>query len=296
MYINNNKTFFNKITQVITAKTLDRIIRKYNSDYRTQHFDTSSHLLSMLFFQLKGLSSLRELQTSISNNKKLRRLINVPSISQFSRKNATRDYRVFEDLYYHLVNHAVKQFGKQKINKDLPIVKIIDSTMIDLPFNFVKQYQFGNKQKQSAVKISALFNGDFPEKVHIVPGKTSDQKCIDEMITDREVIYVFDRGYCNYKWFDELTDNKYKFVTRQMPHSCVEEIRSTYVKNDLIFDYEITMGTDYSKNKTKNIYREILIFDENEEEFRLLTNIFDIPAEGIIALYKKRWEIELFFK
>ena len=57
----------------------------------------------------------------------------------FQEKNANRDYRVFEELYYHIVNKATKMFGLQRINKDLPIIKIIDSTMIDLPFNFVKK-------------------------------------------------------------------------------------------------------------------------------------------------------------
>ncbi len=296
MYIDNNKVFFDKITQVINGNLLNILVTKYNTDYRTQHFDTSSHLLAMLFLQLKGLNSLRELQINISNNNKLRRMINVPSVSQFSRKNANRDYRFFEELYYYTVNKATRMFGIQRVNKDIPIVKIIDSTMIDLPFNFAKEFRYDDKQERSAVKISTLFNGDFPEKIHIVSGKINDRKCIDGMINDKDTIYLFDRGYSDYKWYDKLTDDKYKFITRQVSNACVEEIKSTYVQNDLIFDYEITMGTEYSKNKTKHKYREILTFDENEEEFRLVTNIFDIPAESIIALYKKRWKIELFFK
>ena len=76
----------------------------------------------------------------------------------------------------------------------------------------------------------------------------------------------------------------------------VEEIKSTYVKNELVFDTEITLGTDYSKNKTHNTYREILTFDEDGQEIRFLTNVFDIPAEEIMELYRLRWKIELFFK
>lgn len=111
----------------------------------------------------------KELQTNISNNNKLRRMVNVPSVSQFSRKNANRDYR----------------------------------------------------------------------------------------------------------WYDELTDNDYKFITRQVSNASVEELKSTYVENDLIFDYEITMETEHSRNKTRHTYREILTFDENEEEVRLVINILE---------------------
>jgi hypothetical protein len=296
MNIINNKTFFEKITQVITGTTVSKVIKKYNSDYRVQHFDTLSHLNSMLFFEFKGLSSLRDLQTQTANSNKLRKLINVPSVSQFSRKNAQRDYRIFEDLYYYIVKYAFNKFGQVRLQKELPVLKIIDSTMIDLPYKLAKLLQYDHKQKRSAIKVSTLFNGEYPEKIHVVHGKTNDRKCIDDMIKDKKAIYLFDRGYFDFKWYDKLTDDGYKFITRQPSHLCIEEIKSTYVRDDLIFDYEITMGTDYSKNKTRNTYREILTFDENEEEVRILTNIFDMPAKDFLNLYRFRWQIELFFK
>lgn len=296
MTIINNKTFFEKITRVITGNILTRTIEKYNSDYRVQHFDTASQLYGMLYFQFKGLNSLRDLQTQISNNRKMRALINVPSVSQFSRKNANKDYRIFEDLYKYTVEYALRKFGKVRLQKDLPILKMIDSTVIELPYTFAKLLQYDHKQKRAAIRMSTLFNGGFAEKVHIVPGKTGERKCIDGMINDKESIYIFDRGYYDYKWYDKLTDDGYRFITRQPSHLCIEEIKSTYINDDLVFDYEIIMGTDYSKNKTHNTYREILTFDENQEEIRILTNIFDIPAKDILTLYKQRWKIELFFK
>jgi IS4 transposase len=122
-------------------------------------------------------------------------------------------------------------------------------------------------------------------------GKVNDRKCIDDMIKNKNCIYLFDRGYYDYSWYNKLTDDEFKFITRQPSNACVEEIRSTYVDNDLIFDYEITLGTEYSKNKTHNTYKEILTFDENEKEFRVLTNIFDMSPEDILLLYRIRWKI-----
>lgn len=292
----NNKIFFNKLTEIITGNTLNKTVKKYNSDFRVQHFDTKSHLYSMLYFQLKGLNSLHDLQTQISSNNKLRRMINIPSVSQLSRKNSKRDYRIFEDLYYYLVKYSYKKLGRARTQKDLPILKIIDSTVIDLPFKLAKYFQYDAKQQRAAVKISTLFNGTHPERVNIVTAKINDRKCIDDMFQDKECIYLFDRGYYDYKWYDALSDDGFRFVTRQASNACVEEVRSTYVNNDLIFDSEITLGSDYSKNKTHNTYREILTFDDNEEEFRVLTNIFDMPAEDILQLYRFRWKIEVFFK
>ena len=83
---------------------------------------------------------------------------------------------------------------------------------------------------------------------------------------------MFDRGYYDYTHYDKLADDDYKFITRQINNAMVEEIKSTYVENDLVFDYEVTLGTNYRKNKTHNSYRKIL------------------------ELYKLRWKIELLFK
>lgn len=292
----NNKTFFEKITQVISGSVLNKLTEKYQTDYRTQHFYTKSHLYSLLLFEFKGLSSLRDLHTQIANNNKLKKIINIPSISQFSRKNAQRDYHLFEDLFYHTVQYAIKKYGKVRLQKDIPLLKIIDSTLVELPYALARTLRYDNKQKKAAIRLSTLFNGEYPEKVHIVPAKIGERNCIEGMINDRESIYIFDRGYFHFKWYDSLTDEGFKFITRQPSNLLTEEIRSTYVDDDMIFDYEITMGSDYSKNKTQNIYREILTFDENQEEIRILTNIFDIPAEDILSLYRKRWQIELFFK
>jgi hypothetical protein len=229
----------------------------------------------------------------MDSNKKLKRLINVQSVSQLSRKNASRNYMVFEDIYYYLVEYVYRKYGKAKLQKELPILKIIDSTMIDLPFKLAKHFQYDDKQKRSAVKVSTMFNGLYPEKVNIVSGKVNDRKCIGGMIEDKESIYIFDRGYYDYGWYDKLTDEGYKFITRQPSNACVEEMKSTYVENDMVFDYEITLGTEYSKNKTHNTYREILTFNEDQEEIRILTNIFGMQAEDILSLYRMRWAIML---
>jgi len=86
--------------------------------------------------------------------------------------------------------------------------------MIDLPFKLAKYFRYDTKQKRSAVKVSTLFNGKYPERVNIVTGKVNDRKCIDNMIESKECIYLFDRGYSDYSWYDQLTDHGFKFITR----------------------------------------------------------------------------------
>lgn len=291
----NNKLVFHKLIAEIGGNFINNTIKKYNGDYRSQHFDTRSHINSMLYLNIRGCKSLREAKSEISSNKKLRSLINVPSVSQFSRKNATRDYRIFQDIFYHLVNKSKKRFGAVRLIKDLPPVKIIDSTVILTALKLTPYFQVDSGR--AGIKISMLFNGEFPEKINVVKGAVNDRKCIDGLFEDKSSIYVFDRGYYNYKWYDQLSNEGIKFVTRGTKNAIVMEERMLSSKPyEDIYDTEVILGTTYSKNITSTSYREILTFDEKGEAVTFITNIFDIPASDIIKIYKYRWEIELFFK
>jgi len=219
----------------------------------------------------------------------------VPSVSQFSRKNATRDYRIFEDIFYHLVNKAKRRFGAVRLLKDIPPIKIVDSSVILIALKLAPYFQMDSGR--AGIKINTLFNGEFPEKINVVKGGINDRKCINGLFEDRGCIYVFDRGYYDYKWYDKLSEDKIRFVTRGTKNAIVMEERMISSKPyEDIYDTEVILGTTYSKNITSKSYREILTFDEKGEAVTFITNIFDMPASDIIKIYKHRWEIELFFK
>ena len=295
MFNNNNKLVFNKLIAEIEGSFLKRIISKYNSDFRTHHFDTKSHLYALIYSNFINCKSLRELQTQISYNNKLRKIINVPSVSQFSRKNASRDSRIFEDIFYYLVLKAKKKFGEYNLIENFPPLRIIDSSVIVTALKLAPLLKFDNEK--SAMKISTLFNGEYPERINIVKGNINDRKCIDNMFLDKECIYVFDRGYYDYRWYDKLTEDGYKFITRGIKNSIVmeEKLIDSDINKD-VYDSEVILGSTPGGNLTFKSYREIMCFDENNEQVTFITNIFDLSKEDIINIYKYRWEIELFFK
>jgi hypothetical protein len=291
----NNKLVFHKLIAEIGGSFVDSTIRKYSGDYRCQHFDTKSHINSMIYLNIRGCKSLREVDGEIASNKKLRGLINVPSVSQFSRKNATRDYRIFEDIFYHLVNKAKRRFGAVRLLKDIPPVKIIDSTSILVALKLAPHLKMDDER--AGIKVSTLFNGEYPEKINIVKGQTNDRKCIDGLLDDKTSIYVFDRGYYDYSWYDKLTEQGIRFVTRGTKNSVVmEEKILTSIPDKNVYDTEIVMGSTISKNLTSKSYREIMTFDKDGEPVTFITNMFDIPTDDVIKIYKHRWEIEIFFK
>ena len=265
---NNNKLVFNKLIEEIQGTFLERVISKYNGDFRSQHFDTKSHLYALLYSNFMNCKSLRELQTQISHNNKLKRIINIPSVSQFSRKNASRDSRIFEDIFYYLISKAKKRFGEYKLIKDFPPLRIIDSSVIVTALKLAPSLKFDDEK--SVMKISTMFNGEYPERINIVKGNINDRKCVDNMFRDK------DCGVKNSIVMEE------KFLDSNI--------------NKDIYDTEVIMGSTPGGNLTFNKYREIMCFYDNDEVITFITNIFDLSKEDIINIYKKRWEIELFFK
>lgn len=293
---NNDTTFIKQLLDVINPNVMRSIVKKYSADYRTQNFDSYSHFFTMMYLQLNNSKTLRCCITELQNDIDIDSKIYVPSLSQLSRKNATRDYRVFEDIFYYLLKKLKRKLGIKKFNSQFKQIKAFDSTIIDIATKLAPDLHYD--KDISAIKMSTLFNltEATPEKVNIVKGTVNDRKCIDGFIESSEQLYLFDRGYYNYTWYDELTRNGMNFITRQVSNACVEEVNSYYTGLDNIYDYDVILGSDYSKNKTEFVYREILLFDKNENEVRFLTNIFNLPAQNILDFYKMRWQIELFFK
>ncbi|MBS4538025.1 transposase [Clostridium sp. D2Q-11] len=150
-----------------------------------------------------------------------------------------------------MVNTVKRKLGINITNRYFKEIRAFDSSIITIASSLAPHlYLEGNL---SGIKISTLLNlsQGIPERVQIVPGKINDRKCIDGFINDNECLYLSDRGYYSCSWYDKITDEGFKFITRQVPNASVEEVKSTYVEDDNIFDYEITLGTDYSRNKTK---------------------------------------------
>ena len=286
----NNKLVFNKLIAEIQGTFLERVISKYDGHFRSQHFDTKSHLYALLYSNFMNCKSLRELQTQISHNNKLKKFINIPSVSQFSRKNVSRDSRIFEDIFYYLISKAKKRFGEYKLIKDFPPLRIIDSSVIVTALKLAPSLKFDDEK--SVMKISTMFNGEYPEHINIVKGNINDRKCVDNMFRDKDCIYVFDRGYYDYRWYDKLTENGFKFVTRGVKNSIVmeEKFLDSNINED-IYDTEVIMGSTPGGNLTFNKYREIMCFYDNDEVITFITNIFDLSKEDIINIYSKIYNI-----
>ena len=273
-------------------------LRKANNEYKySKRYGARDHLLTMLLLQVSGSMGLRDIDCKYRKSKEIDNEFRVPTYSQISRLNKNKSSEIFRCVYSDVLRTAEKELKSTiKIN-GIKDIKIIDSSIINISASLAPELEYENDR--SAVRISTLFSygTKLPNKITIVPGKIGERKCINRYADSDKNIYLFDKGYFKYSWYDEMTDSNIKFVSRQQGNAVTEEYYSKYTGIEDVYDYVVTMGTDYSKNKTKHKYREILYFsDDSDEEFRLVTNIFDMPADDIISLYKNRWDIELFFK
>jgi len=295
---------FMKLIKPISENKVNYLANTYNSDFKTKTFDTFSHVKSMIFLQVSNYNSLHGLVDVYKETPSIQELFNLPSISQISRKNEQRNHQIFEKTFQDIVNYFIKKVGVNKASKKLGNIKIMDSTTIQIAAKLAPELYY--ECEKSSIKFNILYNytNGIPEKVNIFPSKVRDMDCIDNIIADDGSIYLFDRGYRDYKWYNTLYDDKIQFITPLYSDAKVFYCGERYCSEDTVLDRDILLGANAIKNKdideNKRVYREITYADinsKNEEvEIRLLTNMRNICARKVIYLYKIRWKIECFFK
>ena len=175
---NNDTTFIKPLLDVINHNIMRSIVKKYLLDYRTQSFDSYSHFFTMMYIQINNSKTLRCCITELQNDIDIDSNIYVSNLSQLSRKNATRDYRFFEEIFYCLLNKLKKKLDVKVFNSQFKQIKVFDSTIIDIASKLAPS--FHQDKNISAIKMSTLFNLTEAtlEKVNIVKGIVNDRKYI----------------------------------------------------------------------------------------------------------------------
>lgn len=301
----NSITLLEKMIEVIDGRgrrIIQEVVSEYGLNYGTQHFFGESHIKLLMFGQLSECESLREIVSKASNNEKVKRLVNVPSVSQFSRQNGKRDADFAEQLFYRVLHRIREKVGWKKFEKikhnmlsNLGIT-VMDSSVVGISKGLAESLYYG--KGRSGIRINTIYNvnQELPERVRITPRKESEAtiKNTEALLKAKEIIALFDRGYSSYKLYDDLTNKRIRFVTRITAQKTYRVIVDRTEENDEISDKIVELGQ--RAYHTKHKYRLITFKNSKGEEIRLVTNLYRVPADTIIYLYKLRWEIEIFFK
>jgi hypothetical protein len=256
----------------------------------------------MLFCQLAQAKSLREICGGLASCMgKLRHLgmKDAPNKSTLSYANAHRPWEMYRDLFYETLDSCKKATpGKHKFRFKNKLLSL-DSSTISLCLSLFPWAKF--RRTKGAVKLHLLLDHDgyLPAFAHITNGKKHDVTIARKVPLAPGSIVAMDRGYNDYSLFAYWTSNRIFFVTRlkeNADYTVIEE-KSVPMNRNILADQLIQFTGYKARKNCPNILRRVVVWDKEENrEIVLLTNHLDFGATTISAIYKDRWQIELFFK
>jgi hypothetical protein len=297
------KLVFSQLMEFLPWRRFDTCVRRYHGDRKVKSFLCSEHWRVMAFAQLTYRESLRDIETCLrAVGTKLYHMGIRSNISRnnLSNANRTRDWRIYADFAQILIAEARSLYADEDLGIDLDAtVYALDASTIDLCLSMFPWAKF--RKAKGAVKIHTLINlqGNIPEFILISDGKLHDVNALDYLIPSPGAYYIMDRGYLDFARLYELDQAKAYFVTRAKKNFNFKRRYSHEVDKStgVQCDQTVVLETYYSHQGYPQPLRRIRYYDDNlGKRLVFLTNDFDLPATTIAALYKSRWQIELFFK
>jgi hypothetical protein len=301
--MNVGKTLFAQVMEYVPWKTFGRIIDRHGGDAGVRTLDCADLFRVMAFSQLTWRESLRDIESCLAaNQSKLFHMgmSGVPARATLSDALNLRDWRIFHALAMRLIVRARDLYIKDPTGLELDAtVYALDSTTIDLCLSLFDWAPF--RSTKAAVKMHTLLDlrGAIPTFIHISDGKMGDVKVLDILPVEAGSFYVMDRGYLDFSRLFKLHQAGAFFVTRAKRGMDARRVYSvaTDRTTGVICDQAIRLNGYYvSKDYPEHLRRVRYNDPESGKRLVFLTNNTTLPPLTIAALYKSRWQVELFFR
>ena len=301
--MNIGKTLFAQLMGFLPWKTFHRIVDRYDGDRYVKSMTCSDQFRVMAFAQLTYRESLRDIEVCLSaQSAKLYHmgLRQETKRSTLADTNEARDWRIHAKFAQRLIEQARKLYAGESFGIELEnTVYALDSTTIDLCLSLFPWALF--RTTKSAVKMHTLLDlrGNIPSFIHISDGKLGDVKALDILVLEAGAIYIMDRGYLDFARLYTMHLAQAFFVTRAKSNTQLRRIYSAVVDRSagIICDQTVAFtGTTSHKGYPAHLCRIRFKDPETGKTLVFLTNNFILSAATICALYKARWQVELFFK
>ena len=297
------KTLFAQLMDFLPWTTFARLVARYGGDHHVKSLRCTEHFRAMAFAQLTYRESLRDIEVCLSAQaSKLYHMGFREAVrrSTLADANEVRDWRIYADFAQVLIGQARKLYADDALGTELAeTVYALDSTTIDLCLSVFPWALF--RSAKAAVKLHTLLDlrGAIPSFIHISDGKLHDVNVLDLLIPEPGAIYVMDRAYLDFERLYALHQAGSFFVTRAKANLDARRVYSSPTDRaaGLMPDQTIALNGYLSQRHYPDHLRRIRFKDpKTGKSLVFLTNQFTLPATTICALYKARWQVELFFK
>jgi len=297
------RVIFAQLMDYVPSFHFQRCIERYQGNKWIQTFSCWNQFLCMVFAQLSFRRSLRDIEACLGSQPT--KLYHMGFRGQVAKStlvdaNNNRDYRIYQDFAYCLIDIAQPLYAGESLSLDLEqSAYAFDSSTIDLCLSLFPWAKF--RRTKGAVKIHTLLDlhGSIPVFIEITEGSVHDVNILDHLVIEPGSFIVIDRGYLDFKRLYSLSQDAVYFVIRAKRNFKFRRVYSHEVDwaNGIILDQTIALtGRKTSQNYPQYLRRVRYEDFETGKRYEFLTNNFRILATTVADLYRNRWQIELFFK
>ena len=301
--MNSGKYIFSQLVEFLPQKEFYKMVRRYNADKWTKTMSCWNQLLLMMFGQLSGCDSLRELACIVAAHQKKSYHLGfgkgIIARSTLEYANAHRDYRLFEEFAYYMINLA----QSKRIDREFYLngqFYAFDSTTIDLCLSLYEWARF--RKAKGGIKVHTLFDvvTQIPQYIHITEANVHDVNVMDSIPYEPNAFYIFDKGYYDLARLYTITTIGSNFIIRQkssLQYEIMDGVDLLDRGDNVLLDQTISLTGYQTRKKYPICLRRIVYYaPELKRTFTFLTNNFELKAKDIAMLYKQRWQVDLFFR